>query len=303
MGRCKLYISLILLLLITFFAKENTSKEVLAMVTSQQEPNVVSDSSFVVFDGTGYREKPDLTKFGLEPIHIIYPPRLFKKSTHELKGTAHLPFDKLLRKQAEKARQENEIAVIDIEHWPVKGPEKEVDQSIDRYLKVLESFRELTPGMKYGYYGMPPVPDYWNAIQDSTSTRYKKWEGQNQRLNQLADKVDAFFPSLYTYYQDRERWVRYAIANIRQARKYNGEKPVYVFLWPQYHGYNKKLKGQFIDPEFWRIQLQTARKYADGIVLWTPSRLKWDSNAEWWEITKEFVQKWNGNHAPEKASK
>lgn len=290
MARFKLYISLIFLLLFTLSVKEDEPENVLAIATDSTG-NVVPDSSFVVFDGTGYREKPDLTQYGLKPIHIIYPTRLWKKTTQELKGTTSLPFDSLLEKQAKRARQENDIAVIDIEHWPVKGDARTVEQSVDRYIEVLESFRELTPDMEYGFYALPPVHDYWNAIQDTSSSRYREWEEKNRHLEELASKVDVFFPSLYTYYQDRERWVRYAIANIEQARKYNEDKPVYVFLWPQYHGYNKKLKGEFLDPNFWEIQLKTARKYADGIVIWTPSRLEWDSNAGWWKVTKEFLQK------------
>lgn len=296
MARFKLYITLILLLLFTLSLKKNKSEGVLSLATDESTENVVADSSFVVFDGTGYREKPDLTQYGLKPLHIIYPPRLWKKKTNELKGTTHLPYDDLLEKQAEQARQENDIAVIDIEHWPVEGNKKTVQESVERYIDVLESFKKLTPGVKYGYYRVPPVHDYWNAIQDPTSSRYQEWDAKNRLLDELAGKIDVFFPSLYTYYQDRERWVRYAVANIEQARKYSGEKPVYVFLWPQYHYYNKDIGGEFVDPEFWKIQLQTARKYADGAVIWTPSRLEWDDNAEWWNVTKEFMRELNNEN-------
>lgn len=99
MGCCRLSISLLFLLLITFFSKGNTSKEVLARVTSLQVSSRVADALFVVFDGTGNREKPDLTKFGLESIHIIYSSRFLKNFTDELIGTMHLLFDKLLEKR------------------------------------------------------------------------------------------------------------------------------------------------------------------------------------------------------------
>ena len=298
MARFKLYTSLIFLLLFTLSVKENDADSILSIATDESTENAVPDSSFVVFDGTGYREGPDLTQFGLEPIHLIYPSRLWQEPTEELEGTTSLPLYTLVRKQAEVARQENdEIAVIDIEHWPVKGEPATVSRSVALYLNVLKSFQESTPDVKYGYYRIPPVPDYWNAIQDPSSSRYQEWEERNRRLDELADQVDVFFPSLYTFYQDRERWVRYAIANIEQTRKYNGDKPVYVFLWPQYHTYNEDIGGQFIDPEFWKIQLQTARKYADGIVIWTPSSLEWDDDAEWWKVTKAFMSELNGENS------
>ncbi len=103
----------------------------------------------------------------------------------------------------------------------------------------------------------------------------------------LAHYVDVVFPSLYTTFPNEGDWVKYATENLRQARLYG--KKVYAFLWPEYNE-NSKLKGQRISAEFWRIQLETCRRYADGIVIWGGWQKEWDETAPWWIETKEFMR-------------
>jgi hypothetical protein len=112
---------------------------------------------------------------------------------------------------------------------------------------------------------------------------------ENDQLRSLAGAVDVFFPSLYTFYPDQAGWKKYAIAQIEEARRYGGGKPIYVFLWPQYHESNRILGGSYLPADYWLLELETAREYADGIVLWSGSS-KWDEDAPWWKVTKEFVK-------------
>jgi hypothetical protein len=48
-------------------------------------------------------------------------------------------------------------------------------------------------------------------------------------------------------------------------------KPVYFYLWPQYHD-GTSMQFQFIDGAYWKLELETPYHYANGIVLWSPSR-------------------------------
>jgi hypothetical protein len=72
-------------------------------------------------------------------------------------------------------------------------------------------------------------------------------------------------------------------------------KPVYVFLWPEYHDSNAALRGTQIDAKYWRTQLETARKFADGIVIWGGYDLlknrprKWNEEDAWWKETRNFL--------------
>jgi Hyaluronidase. len=122
---------------------------------------------------------------------------------------------------------------------------------------------------------------------------------ENDRIISLAQTVDVFYPSLYTFYTDKAGWVEYATAQISEARRLANGKPVFAFLWPQYHNSNRLLKCQFLPADYWQLQLETVSKLADGVVIWggwdvcnsKGKALQWNDNAKWWQVTKAFIKK------------
>jgi hypothetical protein len=205
-----------------------------------------------------------------------------------------LPQKESVQEAARRARREASVAFLDIEHWPLKGDARIVEENVRRYHVVAQWFRETVPGFRFGYYGVPPLRDYWRAMKPPNSPDRRSWMEDNDRLVELASTVDIFFPSLYTFYNDQAGWRKYAIAQIGEARRYGGGKPVYVFLWPQFHDSNRSLRGMDLSPDFWKLELETAYEYADGIVIWggggDDNRPKnWDEQAPWWKVTKSFL--------------
>ena len=257
--------------------------------TNQQYSLVVSGSvqaasQFVVFDATWHKGKPDLSQYGLRPIMLIGG-QLWDNGPQK----DYLPNKNRIPALAEQAMAAGGIAVLDIEHWAMKGEYAVVSESLSKYSTVLEWFHKTLPGLQVGYYGVPPIRDYWRAIKGPTTKEYLAWQADNDALRPLAHDLDILFPSLYTFYPDREGWVAYAIAQIREARRYGQGKPVYVFLWPAYHDSNRLLANKSIEPEFWKLQLETAHAHADGIVIWGGGGSPWNEQAPWWKITKEFM--------------
>jgi hypothetical protein len=244
---------------------------------------------FLVFDGTLYRNKPDLSNYGIRPSNIIYASQLWDQN--ESRNEA--PQKDTVRRLAAEATKLNANVIIDIEHWPVKGTNQEVAKSIAKYVQVVEWFRFYEPRLSLGYYGVPPIRDYHRAIQDQSTVSYAEWQRENIRLDPLAMRVDAIYPSLYTFYLDRDEWKKYAIAQLREAKRYG--KPVYAFLWPQYHESNRLLGGRYIAADYWQVQLDTVRQYADGVVIWGgwggDGPAEWDDSAPWWLVTKAFMKR------------
>lgn len=248
--------------------------------------------TFVVFDSTLYADKPDLTLYGIKPIAILYAGQF----GHEwVKDVTKLPDKASVQRLAREAGAKSRSVVIDIEHWPVKGDSDQVQESVSKYMTVLQWFKEAAPELLVGYYGVPPLRDYWRAIRPPTSKEWQSYSEDNDRLKPLARVVDLLFPSLYTFYTDQGGWVRYAYGQIAEARRCANGKPVYVFLWPQYHDSNRELKGTYLANDYWRLELETAKQYADGIILWggwgnNNRPAKWDEDAGWWKVTKEFMK-------------
>jgi hypothetical protein len=244
---------------------------------------------FPVFDATGFTQKPDLTQYGLSRITVVYPN--FMWEGNKVPDTTSLPDRSRITAFAQLANQSTGILVIDIEHWPLVGDPATVAESVKKYQTVIQWFKTPAPSLRVGLYGVLPIPDYWKSLQEKSLPGYAAWQKENDSLAPIAQFVDVLFPSVYTFYEDRNGWQQYAIAEIQEARRHAGGKPVYVFLWPQYHVSNKKLANTFLPSDYWRMELETGRKYADGIVIWCCSNKQtWDDKAPWWVETQSFLR-------------
>ncbi|MEO7858905.1 MAG: hypothetical protein ABIU05_00435 [Nitrospirales bacterium] len=243
---------------------------------------------FVVFDGMDYFHKPDSSKYGIRPITLVYADRF---GLDWFKEADRLPDLQAVQAVAREALQKGHIVVLDIEHWPLTGSPDSVRDNLTKYMTVLEGFRAAAPGVPIGYYGPPPIIDYGRSLRNISDPLYQSWMAENDQIRPLAEVVDVLFPSVYTFSPDQVKWKKYAIAQIAEARRYGNGKPVYVFLWPQYHesANPTSLVHTYLPADYWLLQLQTARDYADGIVLWGGAS-EWVKDARWWKVTIEFMR-------------
>lgn len=233
--------------------------------------------SFVVFDGLRYAGKPDFRPLGMRPI----VGSSFLPSGES--GDRPLEVENLTKLGLSRA----EVVYLDIESLPVCNvPDERIEDDVRVLTAGLQRMRAMLPGKLLGFYGLLPVRDYW-AINTGDQVKLEAWHRCNSRLTTFAEGVDVIFPSLYTFYNDSIGWDKFAVANLREARRYG--KPVYAFLWPQFHDSNAALKGTFIPGKLWRHELELCRREADGVVLWAYSPAPWDPDAPWWRETKSFL--------------
>lgn len=244
------------------------------------------DSEFAIFDALVYRNKPSLQEYGLKPIKVIYTGELWGSGEDKSKPN----FERIVR--SANAAKGHTLVCLDIEHWPVSGDRVTVRESVDKYKAVANAFKKVNFLSEVGFYGVLPIRDYWRAIRSEGESGRSGWIEENAALVPIVESIDVVFPSLYTFYPSIELWEKFAVANLKEAKKYG--KPVYAFLWPMYHD-STVLKGQYIPRDFWRVQLETCLKYADGIVLWGGVKEKWEPSADWWVETKDFLDKLKSN--------
>jgi hypothetical protein len=238
--------------------------------------------SFPVYDATYFINKPDLSQYGIKPFTIIYQYKMWP-GKFNASDTKTMP-DRSMINAAVKGS--TGLVAIDIEHWPITDPE-----SIKKLETVFQWFKSADPQAKIGYYGIIPQRDYWNTQQGANSAKYHSWQQTNDSVAPLANMVDVVFPSLYTFYPDSAAWQKYAIAQIQEAKRLAPGKPVYAFLWPQYHTSNRFLGGQYLPADYWTLELNTVKKYADGAVIWCcPDKETWNPQAPWWKATVAFLQ-------------
>lgn len=245
---------------------------------------------FLVFDATLYTNKPSFSDYPLlRSITLLYEWPLFLAG----QSSTGLPLEQTVRSVAKQAGGLSEPVVLDIERWPLKGDPQTVQTSLSKLLTVLSWIKSEIPQAKIGTYGTVPLPDYWRAIRGQGNAEFQAWQQDNDRLDELLPLMDAVYPSIYTFYADRQGWVTYAIAQIMEARRKAKGKPVYAFVWPQYHESNYLIGLTPIEPDYWELQLNTISQYADGVVIWggwgKDAPEPWNEAAPWWQVTKRFM--------------
>lgn len=245
---------------------------------------------FLFLESTAYLNKEPVFEYGFIPIEELGS-FLFWSKGQDMKK---LPTQERICKVIGKVDKSFDWVVLDVEHWGLstKWTSKEqIIQNIDKYKQFVEMARECSPNFRFGLYGQIPIFDGGLARMKEGSEDLKFWEDQHEVLYEIADVVDAIFPSLYTFSPDPESWSKSATRYIATARRLARGKPVYPYIWPQYHDGSKK-RGEFIDNDLWRIQLELIYHSADGLVLWGGWKngpMQWDDNAEWWQETKKFI--------------
>jgi hypothetical protein len=207
-----------------------------------------------------------------------------------------------IKNRASASKKNNDTLVsLDIEMWEFDPKVTSKNKkTIDRFVNVAKTFRQQSPDVRFGFYSQLPLRNYWDPIRNSKklASGYADWQAVNRSMQPIADQVDVIMPSLYTFYKDRAGWLIYAEENIKEARKYG--KPVYIYLWPQYTPDTdaKLARAEFIDHDFWKLQLETVFRLADGVIIWTPKGInqKWNENAPWWNFSKRNASGWRRIH-------
>lgn len=191
---------------------------------------------------------------------------------------------------------------------------EKVDNTIAYVGHLMDVVHSVNPYAKVGVYAVPLceywIPnlyeaalhhldvDYWRSNLDKFSINYQNWLAANAYLAPLAQKADYVFPSLYTFYDyydgdaspSLDNWQMYANLNIAEARRYG--KPVYPFVWPQFHPGGPHKDYSYIPTDYWAREISYVRYYADGMVLWGWGGFlneSWNENFPWWQATLQFL--------------
>jgi len=243
--------------------------------------------TFPVYEAMLFSGAPNFAGYGVRHLRIVDSHELWKPGG----DTKAVPDVEQINKIVATPSGAENLLAIDIEEWGFDA------ESVRKYIRTLDRIRSAAPNWRLGLYGVLPDRDYWRAIKPTNDPEYRNWQSGNDRAALIAAHVDVLFPSLYTFYPDQDGWVRYATANLREARRLGRGKPVYCFLWMQYHE-SSDFAHQLLKADYWRRELETCRQFADGVVIWGGftlnggkfQQLPWDENAPWWRATLEFLK-------------
>ena len=273
---------------------------ILVIINIVPLPSLCSDDlpkykEFLLLESTAYENRQSFFKYGFSAIEEFGAKLFWDKNV----VNDNLPNKNKVCEIVNNVGDKYEWVVLDIEHWLLSTKyvnENVVMDNVEKYIQVISWARECRPDLKFGYYGQIPIRDHKAVLQGKDSNEKNYWVEQHSRVERLARLVDAIFPSLYTSTESREEWKILAEEYIKMSRKLANGKPVYPYIWPQYHPGYKYKALDFISAEYWRFQLETVYKFADGAVVWGGWNLRenygpmaWDENKDWWVETKKFI--------------
>lgn len=188
------------------------------------------------------------------------------------------------------------VVTLDLETWPYY-PAAKLTNTINRFLSTISYFKSANATSSIGFYGVPPKQAYqWSSIDPvANPSGYYNWRIISDSLARMAKNVDNFQPSFYAYDADTISWRKMVDTTIAAIRRYSTTKPIYAYVWPQYHQGTAPLQLQFIDTAIWKYELRTLYDRADGAIIWTSNKdvsgntIYWDPNMLWWQATKSFM--------------
>ncbi len=189
-----------------------------------------------------------------------------------------------------------ELVTLDLETWPYY-PAAQLTSTINRFLTSISYFKSVNTTSPIGFYGVPPRQAYqWSSIDPVNNPGgYYNWKLISDSLARVAKNVDNFQPSFYSYDADTTSWRKMVDTTIAAIKRYSTTKPIYAYIWPQYHQGTGALQLQFIDTAIWKYELRTLYDRADGVIIWTSNKdpnnntIYWDPNMLWWQATKAFM--------------
>lgn len=202
---------------------------------------------FALYDNTHYADL-NLEQYGLTKSDVLYEDAASRKAIAAGQVPAETTF------KARLAQQDHAPGpvVLDYEDLYLTGAPASAAFHAQVLTLLATWAHEAAPRKVVGFYG----------LLGHTDRRYLPL------AREIAPLQDAFFPSLYTFDDDRPAWRQRLLSDMRLAREIAPGKPVYPYLWPQYHeGTPKAL--QYLDGGYWRFQLETIRRYARGAVIWS----------------------------------
>jgi hypothetical protein len=235
------------------------------------------DQPFQVFDNMFYAGKPDFAGNGIIASSVVYENAELKAAI----AAGQLPDETTFKAKVQKlAANHPGPVVIDIEYAYLSPntttTDAEVKQHFRLFITLAQWAHAAAPGHLVGYYGHGLFPEEPG----------KQYAAETKEL--LAN-LDAFFPSLYTHgNQTDAQWQQKLQLLIQKAHRIAPGKPVYPYVWAQYHEGGPKAL-EFLDAEKMKFQLATARADgADGVVFWSSSQPKWEDRP-WVDALLEFV--------------
>lgn len=249
---------------------------------------------FPIFDSMGYSGKPaDMVGLGFKELGLMGEIQFADKLTANTNRVPKKADVEYVMCTAGRFNNRVQVKVFDLEQWKIRETDSHA-----KYEYVIALANAYEPDKTVGFFETVPQNIRWNDFlngwQDPNSPELIEFRALNDLRQNVADQVDALFPSIYTSTTDMALWKEYAVLMLDEAKRLANGKPVYAFMLPQYLPITAGQNEAFLSGANWRQQLEFVRNHADGIVIWGYYNKPMSQTDEWWLQTLAFIQSLGG---------
>lgn len=251
-----------------------------------------------IFDSTFYTGKPDVRTMGFTPVFMAYDGSMnrttapwgdwafptdqnwagsveaYKKVARVAIGvdkgfSDHRRMNDIYHDQPERTLlnlEDPRFAALEGAADPVKR--RDIINKLVDLINVMKAEQAAngveTPGI--GVFYWPPA--FWSGHPlDAKRPAYMAEAAKD--FKPLVDAVDAFYPEVYTHYDDLTLWLKRFRQQIQACREADPTKKIYPVVAPIYsHWSTAEYLGQPLREQAWRFIMETVMREADGAVLW-----------------------------------
>lgn len=261
--------------------------------------------TFVIYSQIRYNNTPtDLSQYGISQSILHGPTSFLNPLANDPDMTGNVNLDNKIidagkltaLAQSDLNIKANVPIILDIESWSFATAK--LSATIDSFSKAITIYKINNANSPLGFYGSFPQTKYqWSNIQDPLA--YQTWQSINNQLAPIVKLIQFFAPSLYTRDDvvDSLNWKSFALANLREAKRYNTNIPVYAYIEPQY-----VKDAMFLPAKYWQYQLEELYNMGyDGVIIWTSNKdsigkvitFSVATQQDWWATTLNFIKEKN----------
>lgn len=170
------------------------------------------------------------------------------------------------------------IVVIDIESWYLLKNQVLVTNAARNagwYLQVLTWARQVLPGTKIGFFGLPASARYAYKWPSTFMVDYKK---SVSLLSPVLSQVDAIFPEFYMWFKGSDV-PNFQAVTLYVAKEFN--KPIIPFMW-----HRDPLTETYLSNADITNQCSWLKANSDGVAWWSKWVEVYEPTSTWYSAAK-----------------
>lgn len=251
---------------------------------------VKSKKPFKLYADLNYKQMPDLKKHGIEPVFMVNE----KDVSTVFENNIYQPDSIKIAEKARAFSTRNPAmpVCIDAPSW-IRDRMSDNKAMVSRFEMIQRIFKNFNKTNPLLFTQVSPTNLSSLRVNSSNFfTNIGGWKisAVNTTIG-LSKFADILMPASYSIDNDTTTWKKEFFLTIREAKKVNEGKPVYVHFNTDYFNIKDNFNEAYtpVEESTWLCMLNAAYHLCDGVILTNLQDINWSDNFGFWKATRKFL--------------